>query len=105
MVWRLGLFWFGSFCLLSSTLSTLCVFCTEAQLLDLVFPSLPVFASGGWGVSECGITSASRWSIPVDLEVPHPASRQWSVECVWEVYGKCFFFFSFCVCEHIFILA
>lgn len=25
--------------------------CPVAQLLGLVFPSLPVFASGGWGVN------------------------------------------------------
>lgn len=35
----------------SCPLSLHCVFCTVAQLLGLVFPPLPVFASGGWGVS------------------------------------------------------
>ncbi len=85
----------------SCPLSVHCVFCTVAQLLGLVFPSLPVFASGGWG-SECGIATASRWSIPVDLDVPQPASRQWSVGCVWWSLRKVWessyiFFFLVCV--------
>lgn len=35
------------------------LFCAEAQLLGPVLLSLPVFASGGWGVS---VGSALRWS-------------------------------------------
>lgn len=38
---------FAFFC----PLSLHCVCCTVAQLLGPVFSSLPVFASGGWGVS------------------------------------------------------
>lgn len=53
------------------------------------FPSLPVFASGGWGVS---VGSLLLQAAPSKWMVPHPSSRQWSVECVWEVDGKCFFF-------------
>lgn len=60
-------------CAFSCPLSLHCVFCAAAQLLGLVFPSLPVFASGGWG-SECEVTSASRR--------PQPRNRRRGVRLV-----------------------
>lgn len=47
MVWRLGFSAMAAFAF-SCPLSLHYVFCAIAQLLGLVFPSLPVFASGGW---------------------------------------------------------
>lgn len=83
----------------SCPLSLHCVFCAVAQLLGLVFLSLPVFASGGWGVSV-GLHllqgGPSQWA----SESPQPRSRQWSVGFVWWRYGECekvFLFFSVCV--------
>lgn len=94
VVWRLGLF----FCLLLSDLSTLCVcvclFCTPAQLSGLVFPSLPVFASGGWGASV-----ASRWSTTMDVDVESVLCVCECVVKLMESLRKCS---SFGVCEHIF---
>ena len=58
------------------------VFFTVAQLLGFVFPSLPVFASGGWGVSVWLLLlqgAPSQWT----RKSFKPESRQWSVWCVW----------------------
>lgn len=58
------------------------VFFTVAQLLGFVFPSLPVFASGGWGVSAWLLLlqgALSQWT----RKSFKPESRQSSVWCVW----------------------
>lgn len=71
----------------SCPLSLHCVFCTVAQLLGLVFPSLPVFASGGWGVSvgDCFCFKVVRPSGPGS-----PVQADSGVLGVFgEVYGKC----------------
>lgn len=81
VVWRLGLFCNGCF-LPSLVRSPHCVFCTIAQLLGLVFLSLPVFASGGWGVSvvlHLFQGDPSQWA----SKPSQPGSRQWSVGFVW----------------------
>lgn len=74
----------------SCALSLHCVFCTVAQLLGLVFPSLPVFASGGWGVSVGLLLlqgGPCRWTWS-------PTTCKQTVECVfwwslWKVWVFC----------------
>lgn len=99
---------FAFFCLLSLH----CVFCTVAQLLGLVFPSLPVFASGGWGV--CVGLHLLQGGPPQWTRRSHNLQAVRSVGCVWWNFMESlrkssfvflFLFFFLSVCEQIFILA